>query len=188
MNDIVVIDNLLPAQHHNFLEYYFLRGDNKWYFQEDITYSEGQESEKRVNHYGFSNLIYDRGSKTSMDADFYNVLPIVYKALEQVNLEVDAILRSRVFLQLPVNTDDVTPNNPHVDLPIKHLVVLYYLTDSDGDTLIYNETEKSEIYTIKQQVTPKKNRCVIFNGSLYHSSSRPTNNKRCILNINLLAK
>lgn len=189
MSDIIVIDDLLPKQHLDFLEYYFLRGENKWYFQQDITYEASQDAEKRVNHYGFANLIYDRHGKADMGSDFYNVLPIIYKAGEHAGFDVDMIFRMRAFLQLPVagaDTDSV--NNPHIDIPITHTVVLFYLTDSDGDTIIYNEREKSDNYTIKQQVTPKKGRCVIFDGSLYHSSSRPTNNKRCILNINFTTK
>lgn len=189
MDDILVFDDILPKQHLDFLEYYYLRGENKWYFQQDITYDKDQEDEKRVNHYGFANLIYDRQGKPEMGPDFYNVLPILYQATAKAKLEVDMIFRMRSFLQLPVAGSEVDPiNNAHIDLPITHTVVLFYLCDADGDTFIYNEREKSDTYTIKKQVTPKRGRCVVFDGSLYHSSSRPTNNKRCVLNINFNTK
>lgn len=188
MKDVFVFDDIVPKQHQEFLEYYYLRGENKWYFQQDITYSNSDADKKKVNHYGFSSLIYDRSSKTEVGADFYNILPVVYQALEKINKTVDSIFRIRAFLQLPVVAKDSEANNAHIDLPINHLVILYYLTESDGDTLIYNEDCESESYTIKQRVTPKKGRCVVFDGRLYHSSSRPTNNKRCILNVNLITK
>ena len=188
MNEISVLDDILPKQHQEFLEYYYLRGDNKWYFQRDITYAEDQKDDRTVSHYGFSNLVYDRSSKSEMGADFYNILPIMYQATDRVGMDVGTILRMRAFLQLPTVFSDSSVNNPHTDMPINHLVLLYYLTDSDGDTVIYNEREKSEAYTVKQTVTPKRGRCVLFDGSLYHSSSRPTNNKRCIININFIPK
>jgi hypothetical protein len=188
MNDILIFDDIIPVQHQEFLEYYFLRGDNKWYFQKDITYADPSAQEAPVKHYGFSNLIYDRSSKADMGADFYNILPILYQAGAKIGIDIGAILRMRAFLQLPIASNDSTINNAHTDMPINHLVALYYLTDADGDTFIYNETERSETYTVKKQVTPKRGRCVIFDGRLYHSSSRPTNNKRCVLNINFLPK
>jgi hypothetical protein len=188
MNDILVFDDIIPVQHQEFLEYYFLRGENKWYFQKDITYTDPENQGAEVTHYGFSNLIYDRATKPDMGADFYNILPVLYQAGARVGFDVGAVLRMRAFLQLPIASNDGPINNAHTDMAMNHLVVLYYLTDSDGDTYIYNETEKSETYTIKQQVTPKRGRCVVFDGRLYHSSSRPTNNRRCILNINFIPK
>ena len=67
----------------------------------------------------------------------------------------------------------------------KHLVALYYVCDSDGDTIIYNEREKLGTYTIKQKVTPKQGRIVLFDGSLYHTAEQPLNNVRCVVNYNL---
>lgn len=189
MDDIVIIDNLLPKQHLDFITWFFMRGDTPWYFQKDITYSSDQESEKSVNHYGFSNLVFDRqGQPNSQTSAFYIILPIVYKALESIDDEVETMYRMRAFLQMPVADIGDRVNNPHVDLPIEHTVILYYLTDSDGETVIYNETEKSNEYTVKQRIEPKKGRCVIFNGKHYHSSSRPTNGIRTILNVDLLTK
>ena len=188
MNDIIVLDDVIPLQHQEFLESYYLSGDHKWYFQKDITFDASQEKDKIVNHYGFANLIYDVQSKAIIGPDFYNALPLLYQALSKSNMQLETVLRMRAFLQLPVATDETTVNNPHIDMPISHTVLLYYLTDADGDTYIYNEPFKSDTYTIKQKVTPKRGRCVLFNGSLYHSSSRPTNNKRCVLNINFITK
>jgi hypothetical protein len=188
MKEVLIFDNIVPKQHQDFLEEFFLRGDNKWYFQHDITFDKSQEKERRVNHYGFASLIYDRNSRSDKSIDFFNLLPVIYQALDKCNLTCDTVLRMRSFLQLPIVAEDNAINNPHVDLPINHLVILYYLTDSDGDTIIYNEMEKSENYTVLQTVTPKKGRCVVFDGRRYHSSSRPTENIRCILNINLLTK
>ena len=63
--------------------------------------------------------------------------------------------------------------------------MLYYVCDSDGDTIIYNEREKSESYTIKKRVTPKQGRVVLFDGGFYHTAEQPNKDKRCIINYDL---
>ena len=89
-------------------------------------------------------------------------------------------------MQLPLFSERTSVDTPHTDLSEKHFVMLYYVKDSDGDTIIYNETEKSDKYTIKQKVTPKQGRVVLFDGSLYHTAEQPINNVRCIVNYDLI--
>ena len=97
-------------------------------------------------------------------------------------------LQGRSFLQFPTNKK-MTVDLPHIDIySRKHLVCLYYVIDSDGDTIIYNEREKDRpdgIYTIKERVTPKQGRAVLFDGWLMHTAEQPINNVRCIVNYNL---
>ena len=73
----------------------------------------------------------------------------------------------------------------HIDLEEDHFVMLYYVCDSDGDTIIYNEQIKSETYTLQRRVTPKQGRVVLFDGSYYHTAEQPLNNIRCVVNYNL---
>ena len=67
------------------------------------------------------------------------------------------------------------------------MVALYYVCDSDGDTIIYNERHQpaNKVYTVKQKVTPKQGRMVLFDGSLYHTAEQPEHNVRCVVNYNL---
>ena len=74
---------------------------------------------------------------------------------------------------------------PYIDEGDEHIVVLYYVVDSDGDTVIYNERTESLTYTEKQRVTPKQGRVVIFEGGQYHTAEQPTKGTRCIVNYNL---
>jgi len=76
--------------------------------------------------------------------------------------------------------------------------MIYYLNDSDGDTYIFNETNdqfsveydrdvvSKNSFTIKQTISPKKGRIVIFPGQYYHASSYPKKSIfRSVLNVNL---
>ena len=117
---------------------------------------------------------------------------MVLTSIDRINFSLNEVLMGRCFLQYPSINN--TPNNPHVDLIFPHLVCLYYVNDCDGDTIIYNETSDQVIeeaipstnFSIYKTVSPKKGRVVLFNGKYYHSSSKPTIDRRCIINFNLI--
>ena len=74
---------------------------------------------------------------------------------------------------------------PHKDSSEPHITGNYYLNETDGDTVIYNETTPSKEYTIKERVKPIQNSWHQFDGNYYHSSSAPVNNeKRIVLTYN----
>jgi len=93
------------------------------------------------------------------------------------------IVVARTFLQLP-RLDKISCNNRHVDRRSEHVVCLYYVNDSDGDTVLFNgDTEE-----VIQRVTPKRGRVVLFDGGTYHASGKPTVNCRAVINLNLVRK
>jgi len=96
-----------------------------------------------------------------------------------------SIIKGRSFFQLPIKYKGERKDTPHIDIIDDHFVMLYYVCDSDGDTLIYNERSKSDNYTLQKRVTPKQGRVVLFDGSYYHTGEQPLNNIRCVVNYNL---
>ena len=53
--------------------------------------------------------------------------------------------------------------------------------------LHHQTNQKSETYTVKQKVTPKQGRVVLFDGGLMHTAEQPINsNVRCIVNYDLI--
>ena len=65
---------------------------------------------------------------------------------------------------------------------------VYYVNDSDGDTIIFDgKYNKDTEYTdlkIKQRISPKKGRIVMFDSEYIHAASLPSSGKRIVLNIN----
>tara|TARA_B100001142_G_C14023996_1_gene535466 strand:+ start:27 stop:365 length:339 start_codon:yes stop_codon:yes gene_type:complete len=105
----------------------------------------------------------------------------------------------RANLTLPNKTSTLDHHMPHIDSFFEHWNAIYYVNDSDGDTVIFNETNddydagkddimriQSNDFTIKQRIEPKQGRVVIFPGKYYHSSSFCKDSPyRAVINMNL---
>ena len=163
-----------------------------WYYTEDVTAGGDKDSQHRA---ALGHDFVDYIDEAQMDkqqsciiSNFHEfVLPMLKGACKKMSVNNIDILQGRSFLQFPLNLKDRSVDRPHRDLwdTNNFFVVLYYVCDSDGDTIIYNETDNSDVYTLKQKVTPKKGRVVIFDGALMHTAEQPLNNTRCVINYNL---
>ena len=168
-----------------------------WYYIEDVTSAYDPDSQHRPGlSHQYVKLPKGLDDDEEVEPDIVGKVTSEYHELfvpmlKTVGVKLGMrninVLQGRSFLQFPVNTDG-TIDSPHIDIYSEDdfIVALYYVVDSDGDTVIYNETEESKTYTIKKSVTPKQGRMVIFDGSLYHAAEQPINsNTRCVVNYNL---
>ena len=184
---VKVVENLVPESYADKLEQ--LCKNLPWFWYENIS-GYGESTADEVNtkgfQYGFSHVAMNDGEKRSQELE--NFMPLVYFMEEKLGIKVNNLYRIRIALNTWTGLD--IQHNPHVDMNLPHKVLLYYVNDSDGDTVMYNEIHelnKSEPkkYTVSQRVTPAKGKAVIFDGWRYHSSSKPLNNAgRFIVNIN----
>jgi hypothetical protein len=90
------------------------------------------------------------------------------------------ILYARIFLTIPYETN-MKHHAPHVDLTTPHTSLIYYINDSDGDTLFFDDNDN-----IINSVTPTKGTAVLFDGLVLHAAGIPTKGPRCIVNYNLI--
>jgi hypothetical protein len=85
--------------------------------------------------------------------------------------------------------NETRPSVPHVDDNTDHLVLLYYINDSDGDTLLYSnkyEEKNDNEMIVEHRISPKAGRAVLFDGRTYHSFYYPNiHNMRSVININI---
>ena len=73
---------------------------------------------------------------------------------------------------------DIRPNDDYFKNK-KFISIIYYVHDTDGDTVFYNK----ECKKIIKKVTPKKGRAVIFDSLIFHSYMRPVkSDKRVVIN------
>lgn len=107
------------------------------------------------------------------------------------HIKCDGITRMKLnWLPRSANGLSDIPHLPHVDSTDKHKVFLYYVNDSDGDTVFFNELfdgTKKDQFTESQRVSPEAGKGVVFDGHIYHASSSPIASEyRCILNVDFI--
>ena len=192
---VTVIDDFIDKDYQEKIKLQLLGGFDKtnkhhdsdfpWFYIEDVTAAGDEDSQHRPG-LGHQYVEFDDISPGIVVSDYHDLMiPMLKKVGFRVGISDVKVIQGRSFLQFPIK-ERGEPDLPHIDIMDKnHIVGLYYVIDSDGDTIIYNERKESKTYTIKQRVTPKQGRIVIFDGGLYHTAEQPLNNTRCIINYNI---
>ena len=185
---ILVIDDFIDKDYQEKIKDN-LMGDNDfpWYYIDDVTaaYEEGNQGRPGLSHVYVE---HNEDNTSEIISEFHELfLPLLNKACQVLQVPRAYIVQGRSFLQFPLNLNSIDDDTPHIDLDEgdRHIVVLYYVVTSDGDTVIYNQRTESDVYTVKQKVTPKQGRVVIFDGGLYHTAQQALRQIRCIANYNL---
>ena len=185
---ILVIDDFIDKDYQQEIKNNLI-GDNDfpWYYIDDVTaaYEEGNQGRPGLSHVYVE---HNEDNTSEIISEFHELfLPLLNKACQVLQVPRAYIVQGRSFLQFPLNLNSSDDDTPHIDLDEgdRHIVVLYYVVTSDGDTIIYNQRTESDVYTVKQKVTPKQGRVVIFDGGLYHTAQQALRQIRCIVNYNL---
>jgi hypothetical protein len=133
------------------------------------------------------------GVKDSINEE--NVANMSLSVLEKLSKkhEFNVEKLSRSLANVLFKNQEYAWSYPHIDETFKHFVMVYYVFDSDGDTILYNETydgttnyenKLTELTTIR----PKAGSAIIFDGRRYHSYTRPVENDlRGIFNVNFFS-
>ena len=190
-NKILVFDDIIDLEYQERIKSILL-GDETfegyyfpWYFTQDVTKQKDKDSQKRSAF--FHGYVRDNDDIIGIiDSVFhYLIVSLLENACNKIGKQSVNVIQGRSFLQLPINYKGEREDSPHIDTSDDHFVMLYYVCDSDGDTIIYNEQEKSDSYTVQKRITPKQGRVVFFDGSYYHTAEQPLNNIRCVINYDL---
>lgn len=192
MDKVIIVDDFIPLTYQREIESLLLGSHFPWYYTNDVTYT--KDRLKTKGSPALSHLLKEKGSTTSQYFSFF--LPMAFLGCEKVKMQYHDVLRCRTFFQLPLNTDfvDSEVDSLHIDDPIRHLVLLYYVVDSDGDTIIvdkeFSNKEENNLkysdYSIIERVTPKQGRAVLFDGKYYHTAEQPKSSVRCVINFNIV--
>lgn len=156
----------------------------------DVHYGE-YDTERYVCPKQFSHHIYiNDNSQEYISPNFSSFQPIFLKLKKYFgNYQ---LLRAKINISCIELSGKFQP--PHFDLkyddssPASHWVFLYYINDSDGDTLFFkNEKETvGQENEVLERVTPKENRAVLFDGSLLHAASNPAKTFfRIVMNVDV---
>ena len=200
IDDIYVFDDIIEKPYQELIKETLLGGDDSpsvdtveeafpWYYTADITDNTHKRNQGR---FGFSHQYVN--PEDGIVSDFHNLfLGLIKNSCKKLKIKKVDVLQGRSFLSTPTNIPRDDVDTPHVDMVAPHFIMLYYVCDSDGDTIIYNEKTRFDNckpddemkFTIKKKVSPKQGRVVLFNGIHYHTAQQPNHNLRCIVNYDL---
>lgn len=178
---IIVKDNLIAPGIIDYLLDATISKSFPWYFLPDSAFV-GDITKNKGDNYSFVHMVSVGNKNLSSLADVVRVA--VLDIQDKTGFTRYNIGRMRLALQTTMGKEIINP--PHIDEPtFEHKSCILYLNDSDGDTCFF----KNDKQTIYKRVAPKKGRIVLFDGNIYHASSKPINNQyRVILNINFIEK
>jgi hypothetical protein len=194
-----VLENLLPQTYLNDLTKLFLSNDFAWFYSAQTSKymgdgrGEGVILTKNVveTPQFVHTFYYAQDRKTSVYYELINPLFVIIQKELKLNLKLVRI-KANLLLQQP-DYPDGCYHTPHIDWNpdgrdmslTNHRSLVYYVNDSDGDTVLFNEylQDSPSNLTIKHRQTPKANTAIYFNSDNYHASMSPKNTKaRLVIN------
>ena len=176
---VEVYDNILSPNLVNYIENFITSPPKD--FQYGYLHNVANNNDPQF-HPGLVHSLSHNSQPLSNYNSFFN--QILYSFCFSQNIVIKNIYKTRSFLQFPLPSSFSKKEIIHTDIDIPHMVCLYYVNDSDGDTVLYEDDEKTEI----KRVSPKKGRIVFFDGSIKHCGSYPTKTYRSIVNFDFLGE
>ena len=177
---IAVIDNFLSKTYHKELFDVMNSTEFAWYFNSVISIKDTTDRGS-MYEYGFTHTFWDtEGIRNSQMAMFWKpgLLSIMDAVSEHQEATDPTILRSRADMTMAAPGPFV--HEPHRDFEFDNIGTIYYVNDSDGDTIIYGPNGE-----IVDRASPKANRLIIFKGNQPHTGCSPNKTKcRILINSN----
>jgi hypothetical protein len=192
---IWVFDEIITKEQQEHIKTTLLSYTFKWGFIDNITADDARE--KRP---GFGHTFIRDGVIHSQETYIKMLEPLWTNCMEKMKQETNttgnySVVQARTFLQLPLrNISGGEYDAHHIDMPMEHFALLYYVCDADGDTVIFenmygkqnpNAPEPSQLKE-KKRVTPKQGRVVIFDGYYWHTATQPSKGVRCVINTDVV--
>lgn len=177
----MIITKLLSDDFSNQLREVIDNYDFPFYYQENQI--------KKQNHkdqiFGFTHCLFKDKQINSNVFELF--LPLISEFSNKSGIKIKSIFRLQVNLIFnQIATKESLKNTIHRDVENidgNFVSFIYYVIDSDGDTVVYNED-----LTIKEIASPIQNNCIYFNSRDLHKANLPKKHKKrivinCVLEI-----
>jgi len=184
----IEIENVIDKEYQQKIYDTVTSIDFPWNYMEYTTFEVKQT--KYDTTPAFGHLLFSNQTKS----EYLDVFtPLMLTAIEKCGLKLISPLRLRLGFLLntiyPLPSIGYKHNTPHVDASVDHYTICYYVNSSDGATMIFNQQEESEKYTLLHKVEPRQGKIVCFDGKNYHASTCPKmHSSRIVLTINFTAE
>lgn len=188
---IITDNNFLTDEEKISVRDLILGREIPWYLntktcqQDNVSHSSIMDKNTQ-EHFQFTHVLR---TEYEIESRYYDYLHnnVFLKFLNKYNIGCSRIVRAK--LNLVTSLQSKLYQSPHVDLMFPHSVFLYYVNDSDGDTILFNEKyngTKQEL-TIAESVTPEMGKAIFFDGLTYHAPKAPKNSLyRAVMNVSFV--
>jgi hypothetical protein len=200
----IILDDLIEEELQKQIEDAMFNCD--WKFVMDNTYAYNPQSMGMKYRKFLDPFKYDISPSiiTNLQSNkkiFKLFFPVIEKTFNYINFKLEKISRCIAGIQgVQVIREKNKVCNIHINQETPHLVLLYYVNDADGETILYDKTiddiqDEDEVYldekckfNVASKITPKQGRILLFDGRTYHSASSPTTGIRCIITLDLFGE
>tara|TARA_R100000353_G_scaffold129904_1_gene92277 strand:+ start:73 stop:660 length:588 start_codon:yes stop_codon:yes gene_type:complete len=189
----VVLDDIIPKSYQDWILGAATSEQLRWILRDNAVDTKAFHNHPRNSFSAFHHL-YEADHTPPEVSKVYNAfIPLALAALDAVNCT--KLLRMRINFTPPYPTSMMML--PHVDgYTPNSCNMVYYINDTDGDTVLFNETATSREEYLRMvardrwsemaRVSPKQGRAVAFRGDIFHCPCQPTTKKRLVINMNLV--
>lgn len=190
-DDYIILDDVIPKGYQDAIVNNLFGIGWDWNYMKDVTAGNHTDVENPAP--AFQHHLYQQ---TNGFVDYYHYffMPLLFSASEKLGYKLTDVYNGRTFLQTPLpNRKKLNLDPWHIDIPIPHMVMLYYVVDNDACTILSDKKyvegkteqllyphEMGNFESIKVQ--PKKGRMLVFNGELFHTAEIPHKDTRCVIN------
>ena len=200
----IILDDIIEEELQNQIEDAMFYCN--WKFLMDNTYgnnpkSMGMKYKKFLNPFEFDISPSITSNLQTDQKTFKLFYPIIEKTCNHVKFNLESIHRCSAGIQgVQVIRKESKVCNIHVNQKQPHLVLLYYVNDADGETILFDKTindieddnmrylDERHQFNVVNKIMPKKGRILLFDGTTYHSASSPTTGMRCIITLDLFGE
>ena len=177
-----IYDDCISKEVVDKIEKVLLQNDYRWnYWGYTVTPT---SPDPQMSHilYSYDPLIESKNNY--FKSKFCYVLTYLFDEIENVESQIVTLRdRGKSTILFPPAKNQKQESDIHIDCnDIEMDNILYYVNNSDGDTILYENDRK----TVIERITPKAGRFLYFDGNIPHCASRPVESlKRLVININL---
>ena len=183
---IQVIENFIPKIFQDQLEEQLSNLEFSWACLPNTSLPGGYGTFDSANCFDAPQLVHKFLADGTPVSNFY---PLVYPFLYFMashGYGVSKFWRCKSNMTLPIAVPEGTYTYPHTDLDregVKGISMVYYVNDSDGDTIFFKESPKefAGVLTETQRVSPKRGTAVIFDSAIIHAGQVPKISKNRIV-------
>jgi hypothetical protein len=131
----------------------------------------------------------DNNTPFTVNSTLYEkvALPILNRFCRYHNIEYSEVLRCAINVTFPSSSEEYLVD-PHVDHLTPHHFLLIYLNDSDGSTVVFNDTREVHGFTtadtldVHVEVHPERGKIMgVEDGTRLHTAKACTSGYRAVL-------